>query len=312
MSSTTWAQLSNNLVYAAMAAYAVALVVLAAEMAFGSRSRVGRQAVAVPAGTALPSADAGSAQPPLDDRGDRLGRIGYSVTVLATVLLGLGVLARGMAAGRAPWGNMYEYALAGSFVASVVYLVVARRYDMRALGLWLVAVVLLLLGLAVAVLYLPVGPLVPALHSYWLVIHVSAATIAAGLFTVAAIASAVHLVASRRADKGRPLRGVPEPDTLDRLAYRVTAFAFPIWTFAVVAGAIWAEASWGRYWNWDPKETWAFITWVVYAAYLHARTTAGWRGRRASWVGLLAYATLIFNFYGVNIFFTGLHSYGGV
>ncbi|MEU0732078.1 cytochrome c biogenesis protein CcsA, partial [Streptomyces lavendulocolor] len=107
-------------------------------------------------------------------------------------------------------------------------------------------------------------------------------------------------------------RRLPSADRLDTLSYRLNALVFPLWTFAVIAGAVWAEAAWGRYWGWDPKETWAFITWVAYAAYLHARVTAGWKGRRAAYLGLIAFATFVFNYYGVNIFITGLHSYAGV
>ncbi|MGH8888916.1 MAG: cytochrome c biogenesis protein CcsA, partial [Acidothermaceae bacterium] len=142
-----------------------------------------------------------------------------------------------------------------------------------------------------------------------------------GVFTVATAATAMYLVAERYATAmaaGKRVRFaafariMPDPDTLDRTAYRAYAFAFPIWTFAVVAGAIWAEAAWGHYWQWDPKETWAFITWIVYAGYLHARATAGWRGRNAAYVAMLGFATIIFNFFIVNIFISGMHSYAGV
>jgi cytochrome c-type biogenesis protein CcsB len=329
VTNTVWAQLSNNFVYGAMAAYIVAFLALAAEMAFGARSRVGRRIAEATLGQGSPGSIGShqGAPDPIDeprsavvtdlapadtapvDRAARFGRIGFSVAVLATAFLGIAIVARGIAAGRAPWANMYEYAITGCFVTSVVYLVIARRGELRAVGLWLVATIVLFLGLAITVLYIPAAPVVPALRHYWLLIHVSAATIAAGVFTVAAIASALHLVASRRAGSVHTL---PRAELMDRLAYRLIAFGFPIWTFAVVAGAIWAEAAWGRYWGWDPKEVWAFVTWVAYAAYLHARTTAGWKGRRASWVALLAYATLIFNFVGVNVFFSGLHSYGGL
>ena len=337
MSTETLAQLSDNRVYGAMAALAVAMVALAAEAA--SR-RVPATAApdAEPALVAATGAVAGAppsagetARPPVrpaatagpgpgpdgqPGRADRYGRVGTSVLVLATVLLALGVLTRGLAAGRAPWSNMYGFAISGTLVAAVAYLVVARRQpDVRALGVWVVATLLLTLGLAVTVLYVPVGPLVPALQSYWLVIHVAAATIAAAVFTLAMVASALQIVAERAERLGRRrgyVAALPPAGRLDALAYRVTAFGFPLWTFAIVAGAIWAEASWGRYWGWDPKEVWSLVTWLVYAAYLHARTTAGWKGRRASVVSLVAYATLIFNFFGVNILFEGLHSYGGL
>src|SRR5438477_114134 len=104
---------------------------------------------------------------------------------------------------------------------------------------------------------------------------------------------------------------LPPSETLDRLAYKTIAFAFPIWTFAVIAGAIWAESAWGRYWGWDPKETWSFITWVVFAGYLHARATAGWRGRRAAVIALIGFASLLVTYYVVNLWIVGLHSYKG-
>ena len=222
---------------------------------------------------------------------------------------------RGVAAGRVPWANMYEFAITGSFLVAVAFLLLARRYDLRSLAVWVTGVLVLTLGLAVTVLYVPAGPLVPALQSPWLVIHVAAATLAAALFTISMVASALFLVrdtADRRGATGRFVSRLPSADGLDRIAYRVTAFGFPVWTFAVIAGAIWAEYAWGRYWGWDPKETWSLITWIVYAAYLHARTTVGWRGRRAAIISLVAYSTLLFNFFGVNIAFEGLHSYGGV
>jgi cytochrome c-type biogenesis protein CcsB len=318
VSTEALAQLSDNLVYGAMAAFAVAMVALAAEAA-SRRVPAGAPAdrSLVATGASAPDAQAPLVVPPgAAGRADRYGRVGTSVLVLGTILLGLGVLTRGLAAERVPWSNMYGFAISGTFVVALVYLLAARRQpDLRPLGVWVVATLLLTLGLAVTVLYVPVGPLVPSLQSYWLVIHVAAATIAAAVFTIAMVASALQIVAERAERSGRRTGyagALPPAERLDALAYRVTAFGFPLWTFAVVAGAIWAEASWGRYWGWDPKEVWSLVTWLVYAAYLHARTTAGWRGRRASVVGLVAYASLIFNFFGVNILFEGLHSYGGL
>jgi cytochrome c-type biogenesis protein CcsB len=182
--------------------------------------------------------------------------------------------------------------------------------------------VLLLLGLAVTVLYTDSGPLVPALHSSWLVIHVLAAITAFGAFTLGVAFGVAFLVVNRvnkRVAAGKP-RGalgwvadkLPEAERLDAMAYRVNAFGFPVWTFAVVAGAIWAQSAWGSYWSWDPKETWALITWIVYAMYLHARITIGWKGTRATVISFIGYFALTFNFFAVNIFFAGLHSYSGV
>jgi cytochrome c-type biogenesis protein CcsB len=170
----------------------------------------------------------------------------------------------------------------------------------------------------VLLLWVPAGPLVPALQSYWLVIHVAAALLASGAFFFGGITSAVYLLKSRLEERGRLgrfgyLSRLPSTEELDQLSYRIHAFAFPVWTFAaLIAGPIWAKYSWGRYWGWDPKEVWAFITWVVYAAYLHARATAGWKGRGAALLALLGVATIIFNFVGINLFGSGLHSYAGL
>jgi cytochrome c-type biogenesis protein CcsB len=247
------------------------------------------------------------------------GRIGVALTIVAAALHLGGLVTRGLSADRVPWGNMYEFAVAGAFGVTAIYLLLLRKYSLRWLGVFVTAFSVVVLMLAVLLLYVPAGPLVPALQSYWLVIHVVAAVIATGAFSVGAMASALFLVksrAERRADGG-PTSGyvarLPKASVLDRVAYRVHAFGFPVWTFAaLVAGPIWAEYAWGRYWGWDPKEVWAFITWVVYAAYLHARATAGWRGKGAAVIALIGFATLMFNFVGINLFGSGLHSYSGL
>jgi cytochrome c-type biogenesis protein CcsB len=244
-----------------------------------------------------------------------------SVMWLGTILLGAGVLLRGLSVGRVPWGNMYEFSVTSAFAVALAYLLLSLRRDLRWLGIFVVVPVLLTLGLAVTVLYTDAAQLVPALKSYWLVIHVSAAVVCGGAFCVAATVTLLFLVADageRRAAAGRPYRldwlarRLPESTRLDALAYRIHAFMFPLWTFTVVAGAIWAENAWGRYWGWDPKETWAFITWVAYAAYLHARATAGWKGRKAAVIALVAFGCFLFNYFGINLLATGLHSYSGV
>jgi cytochrome c-type biogenesis protein CcsB len=250
--------------------------------------------------------------------GRRAANIGMSLTWLAAGLLLAGLVARGLWAQRAPWGNMYEYSLSSALAISGVFLAVSLRRDVRWLGLLVSAASLITLGVAVLLLYNDSPQLVPALNSYWLVIHVAAAIISGGAFTVGAAATVLYLVADRaeRRDDARLSRAIaariPDSTTLDTLAYRTNAFVFPLWTFAVVAGAIWAEDAWGRYWGWDPKETWAFITWLVYAGYLHARATAGWRGRKAAVIGIIGFLSFLINFFGVNLFASGLHSYAGV
>ncbi len=325
----TLAQASNLFVYGAMAAYACAFVAFATCLA----ARPGRDlvpATTAPAAaaedgavatktrvTSTPPPAAADALPP----GRRAGNIGMALMWLATVLLAIGVLLRGIAVGRPPWGNMYEFSTASALAISVAFLAVSLRRDVRWLGVFVTLPVLLTLGLAVTVLYTEAAQLVPALRSYWLVIHVSLAIICGGALCVAAALTILFLVADtsdRRRAVGRPYRlgwladRVPAAAQLDALAYRVTAFMFPLWTFTIVAGAIWAENAWGRYWGWDPKEVWAFITWVAYAAYLHARATAGWKGRKAAYLGLVAFGCFLFNYFGVNIFFNGLHSYSGL
>jgi cytochrome c-type biogenesis protein CcsB len=254
-------------------------------------------------------------------RVEKYGRIGVALTVVGCALHLLGLVARGLGSDpvRVPWGNMYEFTLAGTFGVSVMYLVLMRRYGLRWMGVLVTGFLVVVLMLDQLVLYQDAGPLVPALHSYWLAIHVLAAVIASGAFAVGALTLVLFLVKDRAVRRGTlSARGylarLPEPVALERVAYRLHAFGFPIWTFAaLVAGPIWAEYAWGSYWNWDPKEVWAFITWVVYAAYLHARATAGWRGKAASVIALVGFATLLFNFVGINYFFGGgsMHSYAG-
>jgi cytochrome c-type biogenesis protein CcsB len=323
--SESLAQLSNNLLYSAMAVYTGAMYCYAAELAFAPRrAKVETPALATPGGTATtydgPAPDAEQARA---SRSDRLGRIGIALTALAFGLHLAAVVARGLSAGRAPWGNMFEFSTTGALaVTGVFLLLLARgdaRYPVRYLGLFVVGPVLLTLGLAVTVLYTDSEQLVPALRSVWLVIHVTAAIIASGILTLGFAQTICYLVQDRlerqaavRGDGPGFMARLPSADALDRAAYRMHAFAFPVWTFAVIAGAIWAENAWGRYWGWDPKETWAFITWLVYACYLHARATAGWRGRKAAYIALVGYGTFLFNYLVVNIFLVGFHSYAGV
>jgi cytochrome c-type biogenesis protein CcsB len=251
-------------------------------------------------------------------RRSRAGGIAVSLTWLACALHLGGVVARGASVHRAPWGNMYEFAVSGAVVVTAVFLVVLSRRDIRYLGTFVVGPVLLTLGLAVAVLYTRASQLVPALQSFWLVIHVSVAFVASALFTLAFSTTVLQLVQERRElarAAGREPRGgrfmdaVPSSVELERSSYRLHVVAFPLWTFTVMAGAIWAEAAWGRYWNWDPKEVWSFVIWVVYAGYLHARATRGWDGRRSAYLALAGYGCILFNFLVVNIFFVGLHAY---
>jgi len=248
-------------------------------------------------------------------------RAAIALTFLGAALHLTGVITRGIAVDRVPWGDMYEFVTALTCVTVLFFIAVMLKYRAWHLGLFVMAAVVVALGLAQTVIYTPAGPLVPALNSYWLAIHVTAMTLASGTFMVGAVLAIVYLFAERHTRRvaaglstsyGEVFRLLPSAERLDQIAYRTVVFAFPIWTFGIMAGAIWADEAWGRYWGWDPTETWAFITWVVYACFLHARVTAGWRGRRAAFIQLLGFACLLFNLLGVSLFITGLHSYAGL
>ncbi|MCW2858204.1 MAG: ccsB [Marmoricola sp.] len=258
------------------------------------------------------------------ERMERWGRIGVILTVVAAGMQFVAVASRGLAADpiRVPWGNMYEFTMTGTLVVTLVYLGLYRKYKLSWLSPVVTGFVLITLMADVLLLYTPVVPLRDALQSPWLIIHVVAAITATGAFTIGGMASILYLVKERWLErqaagketsaKAGYLARLPGLVELDRLAYRTHAFAFPVWTFAaLIAGPIWAQSAWGRYWGWDPKEVWAFITWVVYAAYLHARATAGWKGRAAAIIALIGLATLWFNFIGINFFFGSgsMHSY---
>jgi cytochrome c-type biogenesis protein CcsB len=283
---------------------------------WSSHRQVDRSRELVGAGAPAPASEP---TPDVERAGDRVaffGRLGLLLMCIAVAVHFVALLGRGMSAdpNRVPWGNMYEFTLTGTFVVAFFYLVLSRRWPLDWLAPLVVAFVLTLLMVAVLWLYDATGPLPEALNSYWLVIHVVSAILATGAFTLGGMTSVAYLLKRRASAPDTGFWGrVPSLDKLDLISYRIHAFAFPVWTFAVlITGPIWAHQAWSSYWNWDPKEVWAFITWVVYAAYLHARTTAGWRGRNAAILALVGTLTLWFNFIGINYFSTSSqHSYAG-
>ncbi|ROP30799.1 c-type cytochrome biogenesis protein CcsB [Couchioplanes caeruleus] len=317
------AELSNQLMAVTVVAYLVAMVCYAAEYAFGDKSHIGR-AAARPArqlvGAGAPVVDepavAAVEEAPRRDRGVLLGLAGVALTWLAFALHIGTVVTRGVAADRMPWGNMYEFILAVTLVGSAVWLgVLTRKPGVRHLGLFAALALVVMLGAAGLIAYTPVGPLVPALNSWWYIIHVSTIILSSGILLVGAVPATMFLIRSGY-DRGRRSfpytlgAKAPAAATLERLTFRMHAFAFPLFTFgALIAGPLWAEASWGRYWGWDPKEVWAFISWIVYACYLHARATPSVKRTVATWIALLGFATMLMNLFGVNLFFEGLHSY---
>ena len=329
---------SNDFLLAALALYSLAVLAFAGDFAFGRPVRAATSAASTPA-RALAAVGAGSAPaepgtaPPVNMPELRVPalralfqatawvRAAMALSVAGVVAHAVAVTTRGFAVHRAPWGNMYEFVTALTCFAAIFFVGVMIRYRAWALGVFVMGAMVLTLGLTETLIYTPAGDLVPALQSYWLSIHVTAMTVATGVFFVSAMLGVIYLLVdrySRRVAAGKSTAGngivhrLPALEQLDRLAYRTVVFGFPIWTFGVIAGAIWADQAWGRYWGWDPVETWAFITWVIYAAFLHARATAGWRGRRAHYVQMLGFVSLTFNILVVQVFVTGLHSYAGV
>ena len=274
-------------------------------------------------------------------------RIALVLTVLGLGAEGISIVTRGLAAGRIPIGNMYEYSLLLTFLVVLGYLVLVEGVSkVRTLGGFPLAFVEVTLAIAVLFLYVGPAPLIPALNSYWRQIHVTSMILSSSLLTLGCVITILYLVKDRRerrdASTPPPIMGgaldlgsetpphfeagadepvgavtsrrgwLPAAAVLDRLAYRMIAFAFPIWTFGIITGAIWAESAWGRYWGWDPKETWSFITWTIFAGYLHARATSGWKGRRAAVIALVGFVSLLITYYAVNLWIVGLHSYAGV
>ena len=322
MSDLSWQVLSNQTIAGAGVLYFLALLAHLVEWsALRKVPVVRREREVVGAGAVVssPLDQRDSVQQPQVDeqtghRIEMFGRLGLLLTVMGVVLHFIGLVGRGMAAdpNRVPWGNMYEFTISGSFVVAAGYVLMRRRLSLDWMAPVVVGFTVVMLMVATVWLYGPVAPLTEALLSPWLVIHVVSAIIATGAFTLGGITSALFLVKSRAgaSDHGYIAR-LPQPAVLDRVSYRIHAFGFPVWTFAVlISGPIWAHQAWSSYWNWDPKEVCAFITWVLYAAYLHARSTAGWKGRNAAILALVGLASLWFNFIGINYFSTtSQHSY---
>ena len=335
----TFASISGDFLMTALLIYSLAVVAFAGDFAFGRPRRAAASRVRAERVTQLATVGAGpSGDGPLPPPGESLPaapvstwqaigeagswvRAALGLSALGAIAHLVAVVTRGLAVGRAPWGNMYEFITALTCIAAIFFLYVMVRYRAWSLGVFVMGAVVLALGLAETLIYTAAGPLVPALQSYWLSIHVTAMTLATGIFFVAAVLGILYLVVERyrarvaagKADPGNGLLArIPSAEQLDKLTYRTVIFGFPVWTFGVIAGAIWADQAWGRYWGWDPVETWAFITWVLYAAYLHARATAGWRGTRAHIIQLLGFASLATNMLVVQVFITGMHSYAGV
>lgn len=291
-------ELSLVCIWTAIAIYALAFIAYGADLAQRS----------------------GAPAPGIRDR-SLPARIGTSLTVFGFVCHLVGAILRGLTSGRVPWSNLYEFAMTGTLLIMLVFLVSLSRLDLRFVGSILTGLVVALLGLATASFYVEVSPLAEPLKSAWLVIHVFVASLATAMFAIAASLSLVQIAQARHETgtsstphgrMARTLGTMPSSDRLETLSYRWITYGFVLWTFTLIAGAIWAQSAWTRYWGFDVKETWTFIIWVLYAGYIHARSTRGWRGTRSSWLSLVGFAAVLFNFTVVNIFFRGLHAYSGI
>ena len=301
----------------------LALLLLAVELA-STRTRRVEQRELVAAGSVTADADRPGVivAAPATPLADRVGRAGLALVYVGIALLLACIVLRGLATSRAPWGNMYEFINLTCFCGLVAAAVVLRKPQYRSLWVFVLVPVLVLLTVSGKWLYTHAAPVMPALQSYWLPIHVSVVSLGSGVFLVAGVASILFLLkmskfgqpgsAASQGLIGRITAKLPDAQTLDRIAYRTTIFGFPVFGFGVIFGAIWAEEAWGRYWGWDPKETVSFIAWVVYAAYLHARSTAGWRDKKAAWINIVGFAAMVFNLFFINLVTVGLHSYAGV
>ncbi|MFJ3029060.1 c-type cytochrome biogenesis protein CcsB [Curtobacterium sp. NPDC087080] len=325
--TTNLATYSVVLTYSAMAVYVIAFISFALDMAKRS-GQVASAAGAAPAAKAertvatvqggtvvLEKVDTGRSSS--GGGGTKFERVGMAMTILALVLHVGATVLRGIAADRVPWGNMFEFSLTGTALITLIFLLVQFWQNLKFLGVFITGLTIILLGIATVNYWVPVVPLQPALQSYWLVLHVFVAIAGTGFFALGAGLAVAQLVQTHR--QGRPaskqlrfMETLPDADRLEVLTYRVLLVGFVLWTFTLIAGAIWAERAWGRYWGWDTKEVWTFIIWVVYAGYIHARATRGWRGARSSWLALIGFAAVMFNFSVVNVFFKGLHSYSGL
>ena len=299
---------------AASAGHAAASVGSKGQKAARGQETVADHAGATSGSRAVATLEREAAEPPAPRR--RMESIAFGLTVLALVLHLAGAVFRGLADGHVPWSNMFEFSLVSSLIAVGVFVFLQFWQDLRFLGTYISGFALVVLGVGTVNFYVPVSPLPPALQSYWLVIHVFVATLGTAFFAVGAGLSIVQLLQARReADRftGMKFLGtMPKTEVLENLAYRVIVVGFVFWTFTLIAGAIWASHAWSRYWGWDTKEVWTFIIWVLFAGYIHARATRGWRGTRSAWLALIGFGAVVFNYTIVNLFFKGLHVYSGL
>jgi cytochrome c-type biogenesis protein CcsB len=317
----TWSVIS---LWTAIAVYALAFICYSMDLAKRSDSSIKqRDRELVVAGGGSAAVPAPASDEPVAHTNNVMARIGTTLTWIAFLLHVAADVLRGIGAGRVPWSNMYEFAMTSTMLFTGVYLFVLFWKDLRYVGAFMTGLVTVLLGAAsMPNIYVEITPLADPLKSTWLIIHVFVASLATAFLALAFALSVLQLLQGRRerlvredpsrGEKKNLLRTIPSAENLESLAYRVTIIGFILWTFTLIAGAIWAQDAWGRYWGFDTKEVWTFIVWVLYAGYIHARATRGWRGTRSAWLAIIGFAAVLFNFTIVNMFFDGLHSYAGL
>ena len=243
-----------------------------------------------------------------------LGRAATGILFAGLLLNLTGMIRRGiesyqMGVFHPPWSNLFEALTFWSFVAGSLYLVIERKYGFRLIGAFVAPLIFFTSAYAIFKASHDIQPLMPALRSYWLYIHVVTAFIGYAGFTVAFGGALVYLIKEHFAQKGWAQKYLPSKEVLDEITYKSIAIVFPVWTASIILGAAWANEAWGGYWSWDPKEVWSLIVWLFFGAYLHARQLMGWRGKRVAWMVVFGFITVLICFFAINLYFPGLHSY---
>lgn len=239
---------------------------------------------------------------------DKFAKTAKVLFTIAYISHTLALITRGIGAGRLPMTNQYEFASSFAWGIGLCYLVFLYKFDFNALGSFVTPIIIIIIGYA-AMQNKEVKSLMPALQSNWLAIHVSTAIIAYGAFGVACAISLMFILKDKYVDNEFWIKHVPNKEKLDMIAYRAVSLGFMFLTFCIITGAIWAEQAWGAYWSWDPKETWALITWIIYSIYLHLRINKGWKGKEAAIFAIIGFICVIFTYIGVNTLLPGVHSY---
>ncbi|NLW52590.1 MAG: c-type cytochrome biogenesis protein CcsB [Tissierellia bacterium] len=237
---------------------------------------------------------------------EKIGKYASIILKIAFGIHTLAIIARGIGAGRFPLANQYEFATSFAWGIALFLIIFETKYKYSSIGAFVVPILFLIIGYA-AMQNKEVRPLMPALQSGWLAIHVSMAIIGYGSFAVACGVAAMYLVKQKHPDSVKVK--LPEAQNLDNISYRAIMLGYFFLTLTIITGALWAQKAWGRYWAWDPKETWSLITWIIYTAYLHMRKVKGMKGEKAAWFAVIGFICVVFTYIGVNTLIPSIHSY---